>query len=235
MIRTLLKPLAIAALVVGAAQARADTVDFLGSAHGGKTVNYSVMAGGLTVSGFGYAGGFTTSLNGGALFTSYCVELSEYIDFTDPVYTNYQNVDASAHLFENSRAATDLGKLFSAHPVVNTELAASAFQIAVWEIVYETASSYGLSSGNATFSGGQAASDGALTLASSWLARLSDVTTITHLNVLESNARTGAFGATPRQDVVFAAPVPEPSTYALMAAGLLSVGFVARRRSRRQD
>ena len=234
MIRTLLKPLAAAAFVLGAAQAHADTVDFLGSAHGGKTVNYSVMAGGLTASGFGYAGGFTTTLNGGPLFTSYCVDLFEYINFTDPAYTNYKNVDASAHLFANSRAVTDLGKLFSAHPVVNTELAETAFQIAVWEIAYETASTYSLSSGKAKFWGGQAASDGALTLASSWLARLSDVTTITHLNVLESNAKTGPVGAVPRQDVVFATPVPEPSTYALMAAGLLSVGFIARRRAPRQ-
>ena len=34
------------------------------------------------------------------------------------------------------------------------------------------------------------------------------------------------------QDVVFAPPVPEPSTYAMMAAGLLSMGFIARRRAR---
>jgi len=36
------------------------------------------------------------------------------------------------------------------------------------------------------------------------------------------------------QDMIFTTPVPEPTTYALMAAGLMCVGFVARRRSSKQ-
>eukprot|EP01038_Epipyxis_sp_PR26KG_P000565 gene565-791_t len=35
------------------------------------------------------------------------------------------------------------------------------------------------------------------------------------------------------QDQVFAAPIPEPSTYALLAGGLMAVGFMARRRAPR--
>jgi hypothetical protein len=49
-----------------------------------------------------------------------------------------------------------------------------------------------------------------------------------------NNANLMVLESPGHQDQVFAAPVPEPSTYALMAAGLLGMGFVARRRIPRQ-
>jgi hypothetical protein len=228
--RTLLKTLAAAAIALGTTQAQAEWVSFPGSSHGGKTVNYSVKAGTATASGSGYAGGFVTSLNGGPSFTSYCVDLFEYISFGN-TYSNYTLVDGSAHAFTNTRADADIGKLFALHPTITNELNEAAFQIAVWELSYETATTYDVSTGNAKFSGGTAASSGALALANSWLAGLKSIKVGVDIDVLESfTTRT----ATGRQDVVFAPPVPEPSTYVLMAAGLLSMGFVARRRSRRE-
>ena len=94
----------------------------------------------------------------------------------------------------------------------------------MWEIAYEQSGSYDLGTGSATFTGGTAASSGSLALASSWLGGLGGVTNSANLMVLESPGH---------QDQIFAAPVPEPSTYALMAAGLLGMGFFARRRAPR--
>ena len=129
----------------------------------------------------------------------------------------------------HAAADADIGKLFSAGHLVNNAKTQAAFQIAIWEIAYETSGSYNLGSGTAKFSGGTAASSGALTLATSWLGSLGANTM--DVKVLESLSIRNIKG---HQDVVFAQAVPEPSTYALMAAGLMSIGFVARRRSQKQ-
>jgi hypothetical protein len=104
-------------------------------------------------------------------------------------------------------------------------------QIAIWEIAYETTGLYDLSAGAAMFTGGTAESSGALSLATSWLNKLAGVTDGSTLGVLESHSVQSQVA---HQDLVFTTAVPEPSTYALMAAGLMCVGFVARRRSSKQ-
>lgn len=230
MSRSFLKPIALACLALGAVQAHADSVDFLGFANGSKTVNYTLTAPNVAKSSSTNAGGFSTVLNGGPTFTSYCVDLYETISFGDPAYTNYSLVDGSAHFIAPHAAAdADIGKLFSAGHLVNNAKTQAAFQIAIWEIAYETSGSYNLGTGTAQFSGGTAASSGALMLATSWLGSLG-VNTM-DVKVLESLSVRDIKG---HQDVVFAQAVPEPSTYALMAAGLMSIGFVARRRSQKQ-
>ena len=227
MSRSFLKPIALACLTLGTVQAHADSVDFLGFANGSKTVNYKLTAPNVAKNGSAAAGGFTTVLNGGPSFTSYCVDLYESISFADPAYTNYNEVDGSTHFTGLHAAAdADIGKLFSAGHLVNNAKTQAAFQVAIWEIAYETSGSYNLSTGTAQFSGGTAASSGALTLATSWLGSLGANTM--DVKVLESLSIRNIKG---HQDVVFAQAVPEPSTYALMAAGLMSIGFVARRRS----
>jgi hypothetical protein len=62
--------------------------------------------------------------------------------------------------------------------------------------------------------------DDARSLAQTYLNGLSRYSNSFEVRVLKSEYN---------QDVVFAAPVPEPSTYALMLAGLAAVGFMARR------
>jgi hypothetical protein len=221
--RFAVQPVLLACLAACAVPAHADSLDFLGFANGARTVNFSIAAPNAPVSGFVYAGGFAVSLNSGPSFTAYCVDLYQSISFSDPVYTNYTQVAGSSHAFANTNASADIGKLYSAGFAVNDATAQAAFQIALWEISYETSGSYNLGVGSATFSGGTAASSGALTLASSWLSGLGSVTSNRNVHVLESATR---------QDQVFATPVPEASTYALMAAGLLGVGFVVRRKNR---
>ena len=129
----------------------------------------------------------------------------------------------AAHAFSNPNASLDLGRLYAEGHTVNTSVTEAAFQIAVWEIAYETSGSYNLANGSATFSGGTAATSGALAMATNWLAALGSAPSGGVL-VLENREH---------QDVIYA-PVPEPETYALMAAGLFAMGFVVRRQRPRR-
>ena len=199
--------------------AQADDVQFTGFAHGSHTVTATLSSPNGTMTRTAPAGGFTTILNGGPSFETYCVDLYQNISFGAPTYTEYVNV-GSGHVFTNANAYADLGRLYATAGVVNNALTEAAFQIAVWEIAYEnTGNAYNLASGAATFAGGTAASSGALALASSWLTNLAFGGP--SITVLESRLH---------QDVIFAHPVPEPETYALFMAGLAALSFMTRRR-----
>jgi len=205
------------ACALGATAARADNVTFTGFAHGSETVGFSLVAPNAVASGTVNAGGFATILNGNPSFVSYCVDLYQHIAF-GTVYPEY-TAPGTTHVFANDRAYGDLGRLYAHAGVVDTSVEEAAFQIAVWEIAYETApGDYALGSGAASFSGGSAAG-GALDLAATWLAGLGDGAGRS-ISVIESAEH---------QDVIFA-PVPEPSTYMLMLAGLLATVEISRRK-----
>jgi hypothetical protein len=205
------------ACALGAATARADDVSFTGFAHGSETVSFSLVTPNTAASGTVNAGGFATILNGGASFVSYCVDLYQNIAF-GALYPEY-TAPATTHVFSNNRAYADLGRLYANAGVVDTSVEEAAFQIAVWEIAYETTpGAYALGSGAASFSGGSAAG-GALGLAASWLAGLGSGAGRS-ISVIESANH---------QDVIFA-PVPEPSSYMLMLAGLLATVEISRRK-----
>jgi len=214
-----LVPLAAIALACAlcATAARADNVTFTGFAHGSETVGFSLVAPNAVASGTVNAGGFATILNGGPSFVSYCVDLYQHIAFGTP-YPEY-TAPGTTHIFANNRAYADLGRLYANAGVVDTSIEEAAFQIAVWEIAYETTpGAYALGSGAASFSGGSAAG-GALGLASTWLTGLGNGAGRS-ISVIES---------ADHQDVIFA-PVPEPSTYMLMLAGLLATVEISRRK-----
>jgi hypothetical protein len=205
------------ACALGATAARADNVTFTGFAHGSETVAFSLAAPNAVASGTVNAGGFTTILNGGPSFVSYCVDLYQHIAF-GTLYPEY-TAPGTTHVFANNRAYADLGRLYANAGVVDTSVEEAAFQIAVWEIAYETTpGAYALGSGAASFSGGSAAG-GALGLAATWLAGLGDGAGRS-ISVIES---------ADQQDVIFA-PVPEPSTYMLMLAGLMATVEISRRK-----
>ncbi len=214
-----LVPIASVALAcaLGATTARGDNVTFPGFAHGSETVAFSLTAPNAVASGTVSAGGFATILNGSPSFVTYCVDLYQHISF-GTLYSDY-TAPGSTHVFANNRAYADLGRLYANAGVVDTSIEEAAFQIAVWEIAYETTpGAYALGSGAASFSGGSAVG-GALGLASTWLAGLGNGAGRS-VSVIESSAH---------QDVIFA-PVPEPSTYMLMFAGLLATVEISRRK-----
>jgi hypothetical protein len=213
-------PMTLACVLVVAAPARANDVTFTGFAHGSESVDFSLASPNVAASGSVSAGGFATVLNGGPSFVSYCVDLYQHIAF-GTLYPEY-GVPGTSHTFANDRAYADLGRLYAKAGTVDTSVKEAAFQIAVWEIAYETtAGPYDLAGGAASFSGGSASSSGALALASSWLAGLGNGSG-PGISVIESSDH---------QDVIFA-PVPEPSSVALMVAGLLAGTQVARGRRR---
>lgn len=215
----------LACTLLCAASAHADSVSFAGFANGSKSVDIVLGSPNVARTLTADAGGFSASLNGGPSFTTYCIDLYEYIGF-GTTYTDYALVAGASHAFVNANAAKDIGKLYAENHAITNATAQAAFQIAIWEIAYESSGIYNLGTGAAKFSGGSAATSGALGLASGWLSALSTTTNNSYaVWALDSIGKPG------HQDQVFAAPVPEPSTYALMAGGLLAMGFFARRRS----
>ncbi|MCE9657594.1 MAG: PEP-CTERM sorting domain-containing protein [Burkholderiales bacterium] len=218
MSKKLVSSLAALALVSFCGLSQAESVSFSGFAHGSQTVTATLTGPNVPVSKTVSAGGFSTIVNGGPSFESYCIDLYQTINFGAPPYTDY-SFAGLGHLFTNANAYTDLGRLFATAGLVNNSVSEAAFQIAVWEIAYEaTGTAYNLASGAATFAGGTAASSGALTLATTWLNSL-----------FGSGPAITVMDSREHQDIVFA-PIPEPETYALFMAGLAAVGFMAKRR-----
>lgn len=205
--------------LLSATHAGATDVVFTGFAHGSQTVQYTLSGTNAARNGSAPAGGFATSLNGGPSFESYCVDLYQTVTFNThyPEYTG----PGTTHVFNNGNAYTDLSRLYARAGVVANSVAEAAFQIAVWEIAYETSTNtYDLTSGDAIFFGGTA-NPAALTMASGWLTSLGAAGPA--IQVLESGKH---------QDVIYA-PVPEPETYAMLLAGLSAVGFMSRRQRRK--
>jgi hypothetical protein len=203
------------AAVLAVGGAAADPVTFTGFANGSQAVRGVLGAPNvsrdLTVS----AGGFNT-LWGGDSFVSYCVDFYQWLPSFGSTNNSYSLTDAGG--FFGSRL-DDVSRLFSGRSAeVDTPVEQAAFQIALWEIKYEAAGNgFDTQSGAAMFSD---YGDDARSLAQTYLNGLSRYSNSFEVRVLKSEYN---------QDVVFAAPVPEPSTYALMLAGLAAVGFMARR------
>jgi hypothetical protein len=157
----------------------------------------------------------SASATAGASFTAYCVELSQNFAFG----VDYDYTMVSGLSYFGAEKASDLSRLFfAAQDFVVDGITSSALQAAIWEIVYEDASSYDLGSGTFTGSGNA----GAFATVNSFLENLDSYS--------DAYYQLGVLVNGQRQNFVVPTPVPEPGTWALMAAGLGALGFVARRR-----
>lgn len=139
----------------------------------------------------------------------------------------------------------DLADLFNYYlPVANSSLTLGAIQLAVWEIANESNSNpYGLGGGylNIVSYNGTGA-NAMITSANAMLASLDLPSVMNRGNLAALDflidgtyQRTGTRDMVFVQDMVGFTPVPEPSTYGLAGAALLSLGLMVRKfRSTRQ-
>jgi len=223
---------AMAASLMAAAAAQAQVVTVTGWTFGagnGVDVGTPVHQ--------GYAGGFHAVASGlGAgfdgSFETYCVDLTKFFigppspalegysviagaSNTDPLLAGGWGADAAAISARLGQLMTYVG---SDATLVDTAAESTSLQLAIWNVIYD--------SDNTLAGGAFMENSGSFgTYANALLA--GSLTTVNNRNVyvLHSEQNQDFLVTTP--------PVPEPSTYALMLAGLAGIGFVARRRTQR--
>lgn len=184
-------------------------------------------------------GSFANTLVGGGLadFYAWCIEPRELITQGQSItYTVLPLSQAASNLGGIGTAkAYQVRELFGrfnpsfATPM--TAVQAGAFQIALWEIVRETAGNQlDLSSGNVYFNAGSGSLPGMLSLASSYVAALDGTGPMARNLKTLSNGTFGVQGSG-TQDLVVQS-VPEPESWAMLIMGFGLVGAVSRRRTK---
>lgn len=221
----------VAAALAMAASASAGTViATFNSVSPSVNVNYVSPVG----SGSTTAGVFNWTRTGGTHvgspagnFSSFCIELNQNVAFSSSYTFNIQALKDSPSpglpvpgpLGMGATKASDLKKLWAAYrnSIVDNTTAA-AFQVAVWEIVYEASTNYSVSNGNGAFYlTNQAA---VRNQANAWLSSLGSLT---------AEANLAAMSSPSVQDQLVLVPTP-PAV--LAGAGLM--GAVAVKQIRRR-
>lgn len=171
------------------------------------------LTGGLTpnVSYTGAAGEFTGTANGQDLKT-FCLDLYQEFYFGQTYTYTLMALP--------TRIAHDLALLVTSYrsAVTNADSSA-AFQLAAWEIMYETpGTAYSLNTGAFIENGSSSAVE--RNLANTWLSNLGTNTNVT-VSLLQNPDH---------QDFLMTTPIPEPSSYVMLATALGLMGLVIRRK-----
>lgn len=220
------KILTAAALAIGfgAASASASTFDVnaqptgIFGTVGFEKVKVSLLANEVQAGMFHLNGN-----NGVGDFVAFCVELTQFLNLP-------QSVTVSPSPFSAAKTASILkmfdGAMMGAtmEATFNTAIKAAGFQLALWEVVYETGASYDLTAGSFTGFGTSATNGAAVDAqAASYLSGIAggDENDVTARWLLNPN----------QQDLVTVAPVPLPAAGLLLALGIAGLGFAGRRKS----
>ena len=167
----------------------------------------------------GAAGGFTGFFNGNPiLFWCYQLDQSFGFNVTYDDYTAQTISDpANAAL---SELFTEVGGPAN---VITSDLLSVAFQLAVWEIKYESGGPFDLFSGNFQVTSGASATT---TQAQTWLNNLGSIQGYTITLLHSDSAQDFVMGVPkpPKQEL------PEPSALLLLGLGLATMFAVTRRR-----
>ncbi|MEO5793900.1 MAG: PEP-CTERM sorting domain-containing protein [Rhodoferax sp.] len=204
--------------------ANATALTFENFAQGSQTVSFTNTKPGLseTVN----AGEMLFGMNDGGVTSTlraYCVDIFQE---ASSKAQNYTLVNGITHF--GAEKAADLGRLFTEFDVWNgktniTAQETGALQMAVWEIVNETAKSQGAYKFDLSSGSFQASSTGKGTtaLAQSWL---------DGLGTANNWYQVSAYENATYQDYLALNKVPEPGSLSLVLGALGSLGLVARRR-----
>ena len=154
---------------------------------------------------------------GGTSFTAYCAELTQGVSFG----VDYEYNQLTTVAYFGAQKAADLSRLFTgAAGFVTNASTSGAMQAAIWEVIYEVGTSYDLNSGAFMAAAVNVNDANSFLGINGILLSLASFSPTFQLSVLQNDSN---------QDFI-TPTIPEPGTWALLAAGLGVIGMVSRRR-----